>query len=285
MEQTDRFLPPSYAALDAEAGALLDHPGFDVALQAFCTGLTGFHQRVRAQPIGMPDTARWAVAMLILYLHPRAPAQANTATLIRLCRFGGLCGPAAVKGAIALLLSAGYVDYGAPADDARIRQLAPTARLQDLLREGLTIRLAALSHVSPLPASPADWAARPEILDRYIGRNVEAYAATGFKLYAGYAEVAAWMDRACGYILLLDLIGQARMEEGQLRSQLSPSDAAHRFGVSRTHVRKLLALGVEQGWVTSVTAGGRVTIDPAMYKKLRRWIALECVWTRTLIRE
>jgi hypothetical protein len=136
MEQTDRFSAPPRAVLEAEAAALMRQPGFDAALRRFCNGLTGFHEAVRGGPIGMPNTARWAVAMLILYLSRVAPAQATSATLIRQCQLGGLCGPAAVKGAIALLLSANFVRHGPPAADARARQLAPTERLRAMVAEG-----------------------------------------------------------------------------------------------------------------------------------------------------
>jgi hypothetical protein len=283
MEQTDHFVPPSREVLDAEAEAFLAHPCFDKALIAFCDGMTNYHQQVRASHIGMPDTARWAVAVLILHLSSVAPKMATTATLIRICQAGGLCGPAAVKGAIGLLRGAEFIANGLPADDLRSRQLVPTARLIAMMQRGLAYRLNALSHVAPLPMPPAQWARAPGILSRFIGRNVEAYARSRFKLYDGFPEVAAFMDRSCGYLILLELLARVRTDDGTIRSQISPSDAAVRFGISRAHVRKLLAIGVSQGWLSTTGAGGQVHIMQTAHAKLRHWVALEFAWTRRLV--
>jgi hypothetical protein len=91
------------------------------------------------------------------------------------------------------------------------------------------------------------------------------------------------MDRTCGYIVLLELIAKASDEGGVIRSQVSPSDAAARFGISRAHVRKLLALGTAQAWLTSAGKGGQVNLNPATWHKLRRWIALELAWVQRLV--
>lgn len=283
MEHIDTFLAPQREILMAEADQLAQHAKFDAALGNFCDGLNGYALQVRALNIGAVDTLRWALAALSIAFEGSG-RRANSANLIRLCGLGGLCGPAAVRSNLAAMAAHGLVTLEVDDQDRRVRRVRPTETLLALMRAGLAIRLAALEQVRALPAPAAVWAARPGILPQFMARNVRAFA-SGFLLTDGFPEVAGMMAHQGGYQVLLELIARARAEEGVVTSVVAPSHGAEIGGVSRTHVRKLLNQGAEQGWLSVEGPGGLVRLSPETYGRLRQWIAMEFAWTWRLVGE
>lgn len=208
---------------------------------------------------------------------PAAPASANFWRCAG--RAGWPAGPRAVRGALGEAQVAGLISITPDRHDRRRHIVRPTLRLAQIMGFGLAIRLKALEHVRPLPKPAADWAGRPATLALFLGRNVEAYAHGGFILSADYPEVAAFMERRAGYPLLLDLIASCRVVNGGVVATVSPSEAAAHYGVSRAHVRKVLAAG----WLTLTGPGGQLRLSAQSYARLRHWIALELAWTARLI--
>jgi hypothetical protein len=282
-EQGDGFSPPDRATLEAEAAALTSHPAFDAAALAFCRGMTGFHAGRWVLNVGLSDTPRFVVAALVIHLDAAWPGGATTARVARLCQAGGLAGPKAAKGALSVFRAAGLIRDRPDGSDRRARRLAPTPALLGLMCENLTMRLQAQEALTPLPAAAADWAATEGVLAAFLGRNIEAYAGMDFRLYDGFPEVRAFMDRQCGYLILLELVAAQLAVSCGAVPRLSLSALAQRFDVSRAHVRRLLTDGLAHGWLRVCGHGGDVAVEPETFARLRFWIALEFAWTWRLV--
>jgi hypothetical protein len=285
MEQRDSFSAPNLAALEDEARRVIQHPAFDRARQVFCDGLINFHVRRRLTNIGLGYTLGWATAALVVYLDHALPEGVTSAQLIRLLTAGRLAGPKAVKGAINVLLSFGLIEQHARADDRRAKRLRPTDLLLDLQRDNIVARLSGLEIVQPLPSRACEWGRENSVVIAFLGGNVRAFAHHKFRLYDGFPEIRAFMDRACGYLVLLNLGRDAReAKDAGIVTVASPSALASRFDVSRAHVRKLLAAARAQRWLDIDANSGRVLLDASFHQRLMLWIALEFVWTWRLVR-
>lgn len=285
MKQRAAIFAPNLAALEDEARALLTHADFDRALTAFCKGMVGSYTGRRLANIGLGHTLGWLVSILIIYLDHAAPEAATSTKLSELCVAGGLAGAKAVRGAVRVLLSFGLIAEEAHAIDRRAKRLRPTELLLDIHRENIVARLSALEIVQPLPAPARQWGRERSVMLAFFGGNIEALAQSGFRLYDGFPEIRAFMDRACGYLILLDILNDvAPTSDGVLAATASPSAIATRFDISRTHVRKLLVMARDEGWLRLELRHDRIDLDPAFHQRLRHWIALEFVWTWRLVR-
>ena len=263
---------------------MLTHADFDQALAAFCQGMVGSYTGRRLANIGLGHTLGWLVSVLVIYLDYAAPEATTSTKLSEFCVAGGLAGAKAVKGAIRVLQSFELIAEETHPTDRRAKRLRPTQLLLDIHSENIVARLAALEIVQPLPAPAREWGRERNVMLAFFGGNIEALAQSGFRLYDGFPEIRAFMDRACGYLILLDILnGVARASDGVLASTASPSAIATRFDISRTHVRKLLVMARDEGWLRLELRHDRISLDPAFHQRLRHWIALEFVWTWRLV--
>lgn len=285
MTQTASISAPDIARLEGEARELLTHSGFDPAFTAFCAGMVESYTGRRLANIGLGHTLGWAVSVLIIYLDHAAPAGATSAQVIALCTAGDLAGARAVRGTISVLLSFGLIAQTPHGSDRRAQRLRPTELLLDIHRDNIVARLAALEIVQPLPQPARQWGHEPSVMKAFFGGNINALAQHGFRLYDGFPEIRAFMDRACGYLILLDILGGAApASDGAIAAAASASAIATRFDISRAHVRKLLTMAQDQGWLWIEPKTRRIILAPTFHGRLRHWVALEFVWTWQLVR-
>ena len=271
---------PDRARLVEEAQVLTAHPAFDDALHAFCRSLTEFHAVSRRA--GIVDTITWAIAVFVMHCDASEPKGANASRLVAVFRSGGLSGAAAARNAIDSLIHCGMIAVGDEAGPGLPRRLSPTPKLIETMLENLTVRLAAIEQVIPWPAPAQTWARSPGVLAAFLGGQVAAYAHENFLLFEGFPEVRAFMDRHCGYLVLLDALGRAEATTEGATAWAPPSEVARKFAVSRAHVRKLFNHAAAHGWLV-YEPGGRIAFSAESYGRLRLWIGHEFVWTRRLL--
>jgi len=283
MRHSESIPAPDVEGILEEAELWTELPLFDYAMKRFCFEMVAFHGGSRIANLGMGHTLAWAAAVLIVYLdHQRAEGVTST-EILRLCDAGGIGGRKAVGSAIDALRSAGLVSIHPKPNDARAKRLRPTAALFDLHHDNLAARLTALEILQPLSAPASEVARRLPTLLAFLGGNVEAFARTRFRLYDKFPEVRAFMDRSCGYMILLDLLRRVHFPGDEpLTSEASPSHLAAQFHVSRAHVRKLLQNAHENGWILA-PEGGQIILDPRFFRRMRLWIGAEFVWMWRLV--
>jgi hypothetical protein len=271
---------PDLANLVEEAQALTAHAEFDDAMRAFCRNLTDFHARSRRE--GIVDTITWAIAVFVIHCDATEPKGVNASRLIAVCRPGGLSGRAAARNAIDVLIHSGMIAAEDEPGPGLPRRLRPTPKLIETMRENLTVRLAAIERVIPWPAPAQTWARAPGVLAAFVGGQLAALSQENFVLFDRFPEVRAFMDRHCGYLVLLDALGRAEATPTGAAASAPPSDVARKFAVSPAHVRKLFGAAAAQGWL-AYRPGGRIAFGAESYSRLRLWIGHEFAWTRRLL--
>ena len=283
MKQRDSNSAPDRAALEDEARASQAHPDFDRAVKALCQGMIDTHARpaprqYRPRPhFGLGDCGADCLSRSY---------QARGDDLV-----GARCGllAAGVEGGEGrhqepIVLRADR-KRRAPMN-RRATRLRPTQLLLDIqTSENIVARLAALEIVQPLPLPAHEWGRRRSVMLAFYGGNVEAFARHRFRLYEGFPEIQAFMDRACGYLVLLDMLQKAGpASSAGVPTTVLPSALAPRLNVSRTHINKLLATAQDEGWLKVGPKRSEIFLEPTFYRRLRDWVALEFVWTWWLVR-
>lgn len=262
-----------------EAEEYVSHPDFDKAMHSFCRGLADFHSVAVARRAGIVDTVTWAVALLVLYLDEHAPEKANSNQIVAICAEGPLAGATAVRNAIALLRQGGMIDRDEPRAAGLAHRLRPSSALIHTMQDNLFIRFAALEPIIAWPSPAAEWARMNGVLSNFVRGNVEAYRFDRHILFEAFPEVRIFMDRHCGYHILMEIFSCLEISALGASGTISLSDISDKFAVSRAHVRKLLIAATDQNWL-SYEAGGQVTIDPHNLARYRTWFGHEFAWIR-----
>lgn len=170
------------------------------------------------------------------------------------------------------LRSVGFLEISTAARDRRLRILKPTELMLAHDRDWLAAHYAPLTVLCPHndygPIMRGD--AGMQILQRRVSLD---FAMLGHKLLLSVPDMMLFFDRAGGHMVLAALL-RAALEEADARVDISYADVGDRFGVSRTHVRRLLMSAEETGLVRLRTRGGRrVEILPRLWESYDRSIA------------
>jgi hypothetical protein len=100
------------------------------------------------------------------------------------------------------------------------------------------------------------------------------FAPIGLKLLLSEPDMMLFFDRSAGHMVLAALLHTALSEPDNPHPAVPYADVGDRFGVSRTHVRELLAAAEEIGLVKLQARGGhRVEILPRLWASYNRGIA------------
>jgi hypothetical protein len=273
---------PDLTDLIEEAEAHTRHVEFDAAMGAFCRGLADFHAAGSTSKAGVVDTITFAVAVLVLYLDAHAPEKANASHLVATCAEGKLAGATAVRNAVASLWRDGMIAATEPINAGQPRRLSPTASLVETMKDNLSVRLSAMEPVIRWPKPAAEWARTKGVLEAFVRGNVEAYRRERYVLFERFPEIRGFMDRRCGYHILLDVLARLEMSSSGASTVVPLSEVADRFAVSRTHVRKLFKAAADRGWM-NLQPGGGLTIGRESLARYRLWFGLEFTWARRLV--
>jgi hypothetical protein len=275
---------PDLTDVIGEAEQYVAHPDFDKAMLAFCRGLADFHSVALTRRAGVVDTVTWAVALLILYLDEHAPDSANASRLVAICAEGPLAGATAVRNAITLLHQGGMVVRDEPLSAGRAHRLRPTPALIETMQDNLLIRFSAIEPVIAWPKPAAEWARTAGVLSSFVRGNVEAYRRYRHILFEPFPEVRTFIDRHCGYHILMEIFSHLEISTRGASATVSLSGVSDKFAVSRAHVRKLLTAAAERNWL-SYELGGQVTIGPQSLARYRLWFGHEFTWMRRVAGE
>jgi hypothetical protein len=101
-------------------------------------------------------------------------------------------------------------------------------------------------------------------------RTALTFAPIGLKLLLSEPDMMLFFDRTAGHMVLAALLHAALSDPANPHPAIPYADVGDRFGVSRTHVRELLATAEETGLVKLQARGGhRVEILPRPVGELR----------------
>ena len=185
-------------------------------------------------------------------------------------RMFGLASERRIDALVARLIQLGYVESHPSEHDRRVRILSPTAKMMSLDREWLFYQYVPLHVMFPDPGYPEPMAQDPAFqrAQRLIAGD---FSAKGAEIMDGNPAVMRFMNRDAGVLVLIKLI-QMSTESGA--QGLSYTDIGARFGVSRTHVRRLLEDAAQHGDVSLSGRGGHlVELKPSILQAFDRFVA------------
>lgn len=219
---------------------ILAHPRFAAARTAYIEGLFSLYENNPFMNRLLIEATRSLVFFNALSIYaayePTDRATWPTIGLLKqVIEPYGVSTERRVDGLISQFVDAGYLALATTADDRRVRILTPTKKMIAHDLEWLAVHYRPLQIMFPETGydQPMQHDLAFQKAVRIIGRQFSAYAA---QLMAGNPAVMFFMERDAGTMILLKLVQRNKAGE----AQVSFTDLADRFGVSRTHVRKMI---------------------------------------------
>ncbi len=259
--QFQRFLPE---IAHRTSGEILTHPDYARMRPRYIAATVACYE-IATFPGGWQSAAyRVAVISAIICLHAAwDPAdRATWPTLARLKEAGasfGLSSPRQIDDLIARLVETGHVVLERPAADGRLRLLVPTDKLLAWDRVLLSSYYGVLQDLYPDPGYGPAVACDPALHWAHRRVSVATFDVIG-RFIAQNGDILPFLQMYQGFQVLVRVI---LLREADARAAIRESDFSDivaRFGVSRSHVRNILAAAEAGGLLTS---GGRGLKDLA----------------------
>jgi hypothetical protein len=205
---------------------------------------------------------RFYILAFALHLHethdPGNPLSGLTlSNLQKLCVSQKVASRGRVAVAMGLMIAGGYIQRAGAEGDSRVKRYEPTSRFMEVI-ETWTNKLLQIIDV----IRPGDDLARHHRNDPFFGRRMRLRGAQvmlgGWRALAPFPEVGHFIHRDAGWMLLLPVVAASTREGGEALAPVSIDLAAHgrRFGVSRSHFRRLLETAWEAGLLAQPPCNG-----------------------------
>lgn len=210
-------------------------------------------------------TEAWRFEMLVylLYLHDTARAEdprsgLTLANLQRLCQDQQCASPGRVFAILGIMRIAGYLTSKKGAGDMRVRGLEPSEKLIKTVEGWNQNLFRIIDSILPEGQLAAD-----HLENAHLGRVMRRRGAEaligGWKLLAPFPEVRHFVYKDGGWMLLLTCVSQSlALGQGSRIVPVSLDLAAFgaRFGVSRSHLRRLLETAYQEGLLDAPPKNG-----------------------------
>ena len=171
------------------------------------------------------------------------------------------------------LCAVGFLQQRTAAEDRRVRLLATTSRLRSHHTEWLAAHYAPLATLYP-GHDYGPVLRRDEAFHTLHCRTCLPHTPMAARMMMTLPDIMLFFGHAAGSLIMSALL-QAAMETDDPHAGVRYADAADRFGVSRTHVRRLMENAQAAGLVTLMGAGGRrVEILPRFWASHDRGMAI-----------
>ena len=176
----------------------------------------------------------------------------------------GLTSGRHVDDLIARLRAVGYLEMRQSDEDRRVRVLSTTEKMRGHDRDWMAAHYAPLAALYPEHDYGLVLRRDPDFHVLYR-RICVAFLPLGAKLMVSEPDVMLFLNRAGGFMVMAALL-QAAMAADDPHAAVPYANVGDRFGLSRTHVRKLLVEAEETGLVKLHARGGhRVEILPRLW--------------------
>lgn len=181
----------------------------------------------------------------------------------------GLASARQVDHLIARLCAVGFLEMQPAPYDRRVRVLKSTDRMRKHDRDWLSAHYAPLAVLYPQNNYDRIFQ-HDEAFQLVHRRTVLALLPLAAQELRATPDMMLFFDRAAGHLILAALLQAAQ----EAQATVPYADTGERFGVSRTHVRKLLVDAAAAGLVKLHARGGqRVEILPRLWASYDRGIA------------
>ena len=267
-----------FAGTYRSSDEILANPRFPDALTAFIEAVLRLYEDDPLLTRLLLEAGRQVMFSIIICLHVRYKeadrATWPTMSLLQqsMTQFG-LSSPRRIEALVARLIRFGFLKSVAAKSDRRFHILTPTAKMVAHDLDWLA------AHYLPLHVMFPDDRYAPAIKRDPSFQRTQRLAAISFfgrgaELLASNQAVMLFLSRDAGVMILMKLIQMADAGDGKSPTRLSYDDIGSRFGVSRTHVRKILQDAEQAGLVHLSGRGGRlVELMPSVRQAFARFVA------------
>jgi DNA-binding IscR family transcriptional regulator len=274
MNDTDHALA---VASHHSAEEILAHAKFPLARTRFIDGILALYEGETFLTRLMGEAARGVIFLVILCLDAGHDPD-DEATWLTLKRLKqqmaqyGLSSPRHIENTVALLAHNGFVESVPSQRDRRLRLLTPTAKMLSHDRDWLAANYRPLQVMFPDPGYGAV-TQRDPAFRRALRRTAMGFLGHGAQILGGNPDMMLFHARDAGVLILFKLAQMAGAPDGRAVA-LDHKHIGARFGVSRTHVQKILQDAARAGLVAVSGRGGRsVALTPRMGRALDRFTA------------
>jgi len=256
---------------------ILAHPRFAVARACFVDGILALYEGDALLTRLMGEAAR-GVIFLVLVCLEAGHDEDDPSTWLTLGRLKqqlepyGLSSPRHIEGLVSLLVHNGFLESIPSQSDRRLRFLRATGKMLSVDHDWLVANYQPLQSMFPDPGY--DEVLRRDPAFRRVLRRVAIDSlANGARILGGNPEIMMFHERDAGILILFNLAQLAGGPDGR-PAEFDYKETGARFGVSRTHVQKILQ-DAESAGLLAITGRGRrcVSLTPAIWAALDRFTA------------
>ena len=237
---------------------ILAHQRFPLARGRFIDAILALYEGDAFLTRVMAEAARGVIFLVILCLDAgHDPDDPDTWLTLRLLKQQmaqfALSSPRHIEGLVALLVHNGFVDSIPMQRDRRLRRLAPTAKMLAHDGDWLAANYLPLQLMFPDPGYGAVMRRDPAFR-RALRRVTMGFFAHGAQILASNPDMMLFHARDAGILILFKLAQLAGGPDGGAVT-LDYKEIGARFGVSRTHVQKVLQDAAQAGLIAVSGSG------------------------------
>lgn len=216
------------------------------------------------------ESGRFLVHMIVLVLEAaQDPARRETWATVGLLKqkmsLFGFASDRQVDLLISRLCEVGYLELEPWQEDRRVRILKTAEKMRVHDRDWMAAHFAPLTVLYPQHDYAPVMQRDPQFQVVYR-RVAAAFLPLAAKIMASLPETMLFFERAAGVMVIAALLQAALAQDDPANAAVPYADVGDQFGVSRTHVRKLLLSAEEAGLVKLHARGGRrVEILPRLW--------------------
>jgi DNA-binding MarR family transcriptional regulator len=266
-------LPPFHSSEE-----ILAHPRFPFARDEFVKAMLALYEHKPFLNRLLLEASRTVLMAVIMCLYARYD-EADRATwpTLRLVADSmaehHLASASRVHDLVSRLVKTGYIEQRTAPKDRRVHLLMPTKKMIAQDQDFLVSHHVPLQIVFPEPGYGLIMTRDPafQLKQRLVSRDLFAL---GAKILAQNPIMMLFQGRDAGVMILIKMIELAGEKRGDGPLKISYADLGGRFGVSRTHVRKLLVAAEEMDLVRLTKSGGQfVELLPPVLQAFDRLVA------------
>lgn len=274
MAEADRQGVPAYHSEED----ILSHPRFPIARDEFVNAILALYEYDPFLNRLLLEAGRNVLFVVIMCLHARYD-EADRATwpTLRLATRStaaqGVSSPRRISALVSQFIKTGYLELRGSPRDRRVRILTPTAKMLAQDQDWLVSHYLPLQVLFPNPgyARIMNRDGAFQLVHRLI---TSGFFALGGQIMAAHPVVMQFMSREAGVMILIKLMQLAGPKGDTARQEISYSDIGARFGVSGTHVRKILQEADGQGLVRLTRERAQfVQVMPELVRAFDRFVA------------
>lgn len=246
---------------------LLNHPCFLLARSAYIDAIMAMYESKPPMIELMSEGGRILVFGITMclwgaYRDSEPDTWPTVARLKAALALFPVVSPRQIDNILARLVQTGYVTLAPAPRDARLRLVLPTEQMIAHDREWLRAHYLPHACLFGEAAYALPLARDPDFQREQHAAAISTFAAAADNVVQNNAAILQFLTRSAGLLVLMKLIQQMRGAEAG-ETALSYSDIGLRFGVSRTHVRNMLADAAREGHVM-LDPPGRVRLMPSL---------------------